>query len=90
MYLHPKVWSRGAVNTAGRAIVETLVTHVDDLPIYVRVRLGNQRMEKICAFYHFERGRRVTDTHVTEGPVELDLFRLRKDLWVPFPEVATY
>lgn len=90
LYLHPNSWSNGVVASAGRAVVETLIESVGDLPIYIRVRLGNVKMEKVCAFYKFEKVDRVTDTHLTDGPVELDLYQVRKDLWVPYTDIVTY
>lgn len=88
--LHPMAWAKGVVASAGRAVIETLLAHVGDLPVYVRVRPGNVRMEKICAFYHFEAIDQVTDTHARDGLVNLHLFRLRKDLWTPYTGLFSY
>lgn len=81
LMLHPNSWATGVIPSAGRVIIDTMLAHIGELPLYIRVRPGNIRMEKICAFYHFEVEAQVTDKHAQDGEVPLQLFRLRKDLW---------
>lgn len=93
LYIHPRFWAGGVVGGAARAVVQTLLDQLalkHPCPVYVRVRPGNVKMEKICAFYHFEFQEEVTDMHPVHGKVELNLYRLRQDLWAPHNAIHTY
>jgi RimJ/RimL family protein N-acetyltransferase len=90
LMLHPQVWSTGVVANAGRAVIQTLLEHAGKTSIYVRVRPGNIRMDKICSFYHFELAENVTDTHAQDGTVDLRLFKLNKDLWKKYEDSLSY
>ena len=91
LYLHPDVWGRRVVFSAGGAILETLVKTYSELPIYIRVRPGNQRMERLVDYFYFEKQpQQNIETHETEGQVMSDIYRLDKKNREKFAHISDY
>lgn len=91
LYLHPETWSRGVVFASGGALLETLVEQFPDLPIYIRMRPGNEKMKRLTDYYHFElEPDKAQEIHAIEGAILLDVYRLRKHTRIPYPHISHY
>lgn len=88
--LHPDVWNRGVVFTAGQAAIEVVLEQLPDVPFYIRVQPGNVRMERICHRFAFLYQERMTETHPVSGSVDLDVYLLDKPRWERYPYLESY
>ena len=90
LYIHPARWNTNTVFTCGRGIIEVVFEHGDQTPLYVRMHPQNRRMERICLAYRFERVDGEQAQHATQGPLDLNVFRLDKERWERFADVEPY
>lgn len=88
--LHPNVWNRGVVFKAGQAVIEIIRQHLPQAPLYVRVRPENTRMVRILDRYGFTAIDKTQETHATGIQVNLDVYLLHPENWVPYEGVSSY
>lgn len=75
-YLHPNEWARGTIVATGSCMFQALLEQFPDSPVYVRVRLGNRPMLKICRVHKLQELEQDVGSHPVEGQVPLRVFRL--------------
>ncbi len=88
-YLSPKEWATGTIVLSGKCMIQSLMTQFN-LPVYVRVRPGNQSMLKICRYNQFFEEEGDSAVHPLEGQVPLQVFKLDPDRWPQFDGVQAY
>ena len=47
LYLHPSTWGRGTVVSAGIALTRLISREIPEVPIYNRIKEGNELMQKV-------------------------------------------
>ena len=90
LYLHPNAWNTGLVLMSGCAVIELLLQHLPNQPIYNRVIVGNRRMARINVSYGFEKIDEVQDFHANGEVRNLDVFKLNQDKWKLFEGISSY
>jgi RimJ/RimL family protein N-acetyltransferase len=90
LMIHSNAWATGVVERAGRGVVQTLLDVLPGLPIYIRFRVGNTKMEKVCRHYKFEYLGPTTEKHLIEGDIDLKLFRVDPVAWEAYAGLVHY
>lgn len=90
LYIHPSAWNSGLVFMSGCAIIELLLKHFPDRPIYNRVMPDNRKMKRINLSYGFEKIDDTDEAHTSGERKPLEIYRLNRERWKLFNGVEGY
>jgi len=90
LLIHPSRWNTSTVFAAGQGVVEILLRRLPETEIYMRVRRGNVKMEKIARKFCFEPIAEEALPHVDGSSHPVDVYRLNKEKWTEYNGLDGY